>query len=103
METCFVSRQEKGRDQYGLRLGKITSSAESLKVMESVAHVLQGQGACSPHVPKPQVEKPRTEAALNPKGFTWLYDLGLLASCPHPPDSWNLALCLVLKTLEKGR
>lgn len=94
-----MSRQAKGRDQYGLRLGKITSSAESLKVMESAAHVLQGQGACSPHVPRePQVEKPRTEVAVNPKGFTWLYDLGSLASCPHPPDS----LHLVPRSLKKG-
>lgn len=92
-----MSQLEKGRDQYGPRLGKITSSAESLKVMESVAHVLQG------HVPKPQVEKPRTEAAVNPKGFTWLYNLGSLASCLGPPDSWNLASCLVLRILKKGR
>lgn len=62
-----MSRQEKGRDQYGLRLGKkLPVLPESLQVMDSVAHVLQGQGACSPPVPKPQVEKPRRrEAAVN--------------------------------------
>lgn len=65
--------------------------------MGLVAHVLQG------HVPKPHVEKPRTEAAVNPEGFAWLYDLGSLTPCPLSPDSWNLASCLALGILKKGR
>lgn len=80
------SPQGKGRDQNGPRLGKkLPILPESPQVMDSVAHVLQGQGGCSPPVPKPQVEKPRrTEATVDLTDFTWLRDLASLASCLHP-------------------
>lgn len=106
VETCFVSRQEKGRDQYGLRLGKKN---------DQFCRVTKGDGISGPWPPgtrclvptsvqaprgKDQQERGSSESLWASTGF-----LTLAHWHPAfiPPDCWSLTFCLVLRSLKKGQ